>query len=60
MSSVEESRRELERRLDDVRGAVGREIGFVPSKLGWLLPVVALSAGVMLALKAKRKKRKRS
>ena len=54
MSSVEESRREFERRLRDVREAVGREVGFVPSKLGWLLPAIALSAGLALAWRSKK------
>lgn len=59
MSSVEESRKEFERRLRDVQNAVGREIGFVPAKMRWLLPVVALSAGVALAFRAKKTKKRR-
>lgn len=58
MSSVEESRREFERRLHDVRTAVGREIGFVPAKIGWLLPMAAVSLGAVLALKSAKKFRR--
>ena len=59
MSSVEESRREFERRLHEVRAAVGREVGFVPTKLGWILPIAAVALGVGLALKSGKSSRKR-
>ncbi|MDX1630705.1 MAG: hypothetical protein R3234_02500 [Thermoanaerobaculia bacterium] len=51
---VERSRREFEERLEDVRSAVRREVGFSPRKLGWLVPIAALSVGVALAVKSRK------
>ena len=56
MNRIEESRREFERRLEEVRGSLESEVGFSPRKVGWLLPLAALSLGVALALRSRRSK----
>lgn len=55
MSRVDETRREFERRLEEIRSALRREVGFSPRKLGWLIPLAALSAGVALALRSRKR-----
>lgn len=42
-------RQELESRLDDLRHALDREIGWVPAARTWILPLTAFATGVALA-----------
>ncbi len=54
-----DSRRELEARLDDVRRALRREIGWAPKAKSWALPMMAFASGLAAAawLVARRRKR---
>ena len=42
-------RQELESRFDDLRRALGREIGWAPAARHWILPLTAFATGVALA-----------
>jgi hypothetical protein len=47
---VEAGRREVERRLSEIRHAVGDDLGFAPRRaLGWVVPLVAFSVGLVVA-----------
>ena len=48
-SQLESRRRQAEDRLDDVRQALGREIGWVPRGKTWVLPLVAFAFGLAVA-----------
>lgn len=58
MDRVQSSRHEVEKRLADLRQAVGSEVGFVPRVVGWLLPLAAFSVGLTLAGRAYRRRRR--
>jgi len=59
-ADVEESRREVERRFDELRQSIGREIGFRPKARYALIALAAASAGFALAAgRRKRKKRRK-
>ncbi len=51
MNRVEESRREVELRLDQLRRALRSEVGRSPSRRPWLLALLAGAVGVAVALK---------
>jgi hypothetical protein len=57
--AVEESRREVEERLAEVKASIGREVGMVPKAKYALLALLAGAAGVALAAKRKRRKRRK-
>lgn len=57
--AVEESRREVEERLAEIRTSIGREVGVVPKAKYALLALVAAAAGVALAAKRKRRKKRK-
>lgn len=57
-ADVEQSRREVERRFDELRQAIGRETGFRPKARYALIALAAASAGFALAV-GRRKRRKR-
>jgi hypothetical protein len=47
---VERERRQVERRLAEIRRAVQEDIGFSPRRaLGWVVPLVAFSVGLVVA-----------
>lgn len=54
---VAESRREVEERMAELRGAIGRETGVVPRARYALLALVAGAVGVTLANRRRRKKK---
>lgn len=58
--TVAESRREVETRLAEVKASIGRELGMVPKARYTLLAVVAGAVGLTLAVKRKRRKKRRS
>ena len=51
-----ESRRKLEQRLAETREAIDREIGVVPRTLGWVVPLLAFSVGLVVARKVSRRR----
>lgn len=51
MSRLEDSRRDAEARLAQLRGAMSSELGFAPSRKVWLIALAAGAAGVALALR---------
>lgn len=53
---VEERRREVERRLADVRTSIDRELGVLPRAKTAVIGLAAVAAGFALALKRKRSK----
>ena len=55
--SVEESRREVERRFGELRESIGREIGIRPKAKYALLGLAAASAGFALAAGRRRRKK---
>jgi hypothetical protein len=57
--AVEESRREVEERLAEVKASIGREVGMVPKAKYALLALVAVAAGVTLAARRRRKKKRK-
>jgi phosphotransferase system glucose/maltose/N-acetylglucosamine-specific IIC component len=57
--AVEESRREVEERLAEVKASIGREVGMVPKAKYALLALVAAAAGVALAARRRRKKKRK-
>jgi hypothetical protein len=56
--SVEESRREVERRLGELRESIGREIGIRPKAKPALIALAAASAGFALAAGRRRRKKR--
>jgi len=45
---LEQSRREAQARFEDLRQAIGREVGWVPRQMWWL-PVVGFACGLALS-----------
>ena len=56
-SEVERSRREVERRLHDVRTSIVRETGILPKAKYAILGIAAAAAGFALASKRRNKRR---
>lgn len=52
-------RREVEDRLARVRESLARETGLSPDRRGWLLALLAASAGLAAALKLGKRRRRR-
>lgn len=57
--AVAESRREVETRLAEVKASIGRELGVAPKARYTVLAVVAGAVGLALAVKKRRKKKRR-
>lgn len=57
--AVEESRREVELRLAEVRESIGREIGLRPKARHTLVALVAASVGFALAMGGRRRRRRK-
>jgi len=55
---LEEARREVELRLGELREAVEEELGFLPRRRYWLVAAIAGAAGLALALRRTRKRRR--
>ena len=50
LQRLDESRREMEERLGDLRRTVDRELGtLAPRRAAWLVPLVGFAAGIALA-----------
>lgn len=59
-SRLQESRREAEARLEDVRAALRTELGHTPKKRGLWLAIVAGAVGLALGVRRTAKKRRRA
>ena len=55
---LEESRREVQARFNDLRQSLDRELGWVPSRMWWL-PVVGFACGLALAGTVGKKRSRR-
>jgi hypothetical protein len=49
-----ETRERFAADLDDLRGALHEELGWAPRGLRWIVPIVALAAGVVAGVAVKR------
>jgi hypothetical protein len=58
VSRLEQRRREFEARLEEMRRALESEVGWAP-RGAWVLPLVAVGAGVAAALWLRRGRRRR-
>jgi hypothetical protein len=56
MKRLDQSRKEARARLEDLRRAIDREVGWVPRQIWWL-PLVGFACGVALAGAVGRKRR---
>lgn len=56
-AAVDESRREVEARLAELKASIGRETGMTPKARYTILAMVAAAAGFALAARRKRRKR---
>lgn len=59
-TTIEESRREVERRFGELRESIGREIGIRPKTKHTLLALAAASTGFALAAGRRRRRKKRT
>jgi hypothetical protein len=59
MSDLDERRRDFEARLEETHAALEAQFGWAPRAKAWVLPVVALAAGVAAALWLRRGNRRR-
>ena len=59
-SRLQESRREAEARLEEVRAALRTELGHTPKKRGLWLAIVAGAVGLALGVRRTAKKRRRA
>jgi hypothetical protein len=53
------SRARFERALDELRGALGAEFGWVPKARRWALPLAVAAAGLVAGLAVRRALRRR-
>lgn len=51
---LEAARERFAADLDEVRGGLHEELGWAPKGLRWLVPIVALAAGVVAGIALKR------
>jgi uncharacterized membrane protein YsdA (DUF1294 family) len=57
MNRIEESRREVELRLAELREALRSEIGRAPKRRAWLLALLAGAAGLAIATRLRGHRR---
>lgn len=51
---VEDARREVEARVEDLRTALDRELKWLPRGKAWTLPLVGVACGLVMALGRKK------
>jgi hypothetical protein len=51
---LERSRVRFESSLDELRGAVGAELGWIPKARTWALPIAVAAAGVVIGMAVRR------
>jgi hypothetical protein len=56
---VSASRRRVEERIDEIRGALHEDFGLVPRSAAWVIPTVGFVVGFGLAVRAFRRRRHR-
>jgi hypothetical protein len=59
-AAVEASRRRVEARLEELRGALHDDLGLMPRRTTWVLPAVGLAVGFSLAVRTWRRRRRRA
>lgn len=52
--ALEATREQFATDLDELRGSLHEELGWAPKGLRWLVPIVALAAGVVAGVALKR------
>lgn len=52
-------REEFERRASDLRTAVDREVGWAPTLSAWLVPLLGIGAGLIVARNVRSRRRRR-
>jgi len=53
-STLDKSRKRLEKSLAELRGAVERELGWAPRASRWAFPIVAAAVGLVIGLAVRR------
>ena len=53
-NDLERSRERFERSLDDLRGAVHDELGWLPKAKKWALPIAVAAAGLVVGMTVRR------
>ncbi len=51
---LERTRERFATDLDDLRGALHEEVGWAPRGLRWIVPIVALAAGLVAGVAVRR------
>lgn len=51
---LERSRARFESSLDELRGAVGAELGWIPKARTWALPIAVAAAGLVIGMAVRR------
>ena len=59
MSELEERRRDFEIRLEEAHVSLEEAVGWAPRAKAWVLPLVAMAAGLAAALFLRRSGRRR-
>lgn len=59
MSDLEERRRDFEVRLEQAHASLEEAVGWAPRAKAWLLPLIAIGAGLAAALFLRRPGRRR-
>ena len=57
---VEASRRRVEERLSEIRGALHEDFGLIPRSAVWVVPTLGFAVGFGVALRAFRRRRRRA
>ena len=57
---IAESRRRVEERLGDIRGALHEDFGLVPRSAVWVVPALGFTVGFAVAVRAFRRRRRRA
>ncbi len=53
-SELDRNRERFERSLDDLRGAIDGELGWLPKARRWALPIAVAAAGLVVGLAVRR------
>lgn len=54
------SRRRVEKRLEEIRGALHEDFGLVPRSAIWVVPALGFTVGFAVAARAFRRRRRRA
>ena len=53
-SDLEAKRERFERELDELRGSIEEEVGWIPKARRWALPIAIAAAGLVIGLAVRR------